>query len=231
MYDYIGDFEKFGLEWYQKDLKLYYGIKTDKTDNKKIEKRLSLERLTRKKICIDESRVWNMKNTWQKITARDNSRLTFLEGYLFNEQHLKVLIGITTSSYDFTSLTPQEKTGYLQRLKLYLHKGVKPTNSYNLSVSFSSIINLPATILIYISSQSIVRYTDRIKRLFVTKFYHDRKDQNFLKGLVYVGEKPEIDKIGLNQLPVLGRKLYEYQINKNDKNLIKPIEINSKDPD
>ena len=66
MYDYIGDFEKFGLEWYQKDLKLYYGIKTDKTDNKKIEKRLSLERLTRKKICIDESRVWNMKNTWQK---------------------------------------------------------------------------------------------------------------------------------------------------------------------
>ena len=24
MYDYIGDFEKFGLEWYQKDLKLYY---------------------------------------------------------------------------------------------------------------------------------------------------------------------------------------------------------------
>ena len=30
-------------------------------------------------------------------------------------------------------------------------------------------------------------------------------------------------------IPVLGRKLYEYQINKNDKNLIKPIEINSKD--
>ena len=30
-------------------------------------------------------------------------------------------------------------------------------------------------------------------------------------------------------IPGLGRKLYEYQINKNDKNLIKPIEINSKD--
>ena len=230
MHDYIGHFEKFGIEWYQKDLKLYYGIKINKTDNQKIEKRLTLDRLTRKKNCIDESRVWNMKNTWQKNnSARDNSRLTFSEGYLYNEQHLKVLIGITTSSYDFTSLTPQEKTGYLQRLTLYLHKGVKPTNSYNLSVFFSSIINLPATILIYISSQSIVRYTDRIKRLFVTKFYHDRKDQNFLKGLVYVGEKPEIGQIGFNQLPVLGRKLYEYQINKNDKNLIKPIEINSKD--
>ena len=173
-----------------------------------------------------------MKNTWQKNnSARDNSRLMFLEGYLYKEQHLKVLIGITTSSYDFTSLTPQEKTGYLQRLKLYLHKGVKPTNSYNLSVSFSSIINLPATILIYISSQSIVRYTDRIKRLFVTKFYQDRKDPNFLKGLVYVGEKPGIDEIGFNQLPVLGRKFHKYQINKKNKNLIKPIEINSKDLD
>ena len=231
MYDYIGDFEKFGLEWYQKDLKLYYGIKTDKTDNKKIEKRLSLERLTRKKICIDESRVWNMKNTWQKITARDNSRLTFLEGYLFNEQHLKVLIGITTSSYDFTSLNLQEKTGYLQRLTLNLHKGVKGTNSYNLSVFLSPIANLPATILIYILSQSIVRYTNRIKRLFVTRFYHDRKDRNFLKGLVYAGEKTEIDEIDFSELPVLGRKLYEYQIKKPDKNPIKPIDINSKDFD
>ena len=46
-----------------------------------------------------------------------------------------------------------------------------------------------------------------------------------------MGEKPEIDEIGFNQLPVLRRKLYEYQINKNDKNLIKPIEINSKDLD
>ena len=129
-----------------------------------------------------------MKNTWQKNnSARDNSRLTFLEGYLYNEQHLKVLIGITTSSYDFTSLTPQEKTGYLQRLTLNLHKGVKPTNFYNLSVFFSSIIDLPATILIFILIQSIVRYTDRIKILVVTKFYHDRKDRNFLKGPVYVG--------------------------------------------
>ena len=170
-----------------------------------------------------------MKNTWKKNNSgRDNSRLMFLEVYLYNEHYLKVLIGITTSSYDFTSLTRQEKTGYLQRLMLNLHKGVKPTNSYNLSVFFSSIINFPATILIYILSQSIVRYTNRIKRLFVTRFYHDRKDRNFLKGLVYVGEKPEIDEIDFSALPVLGRKLYEYQIKKIDKNLIKRIKINLK---
>ena len=116
MHDYIGHFEKFGIEWYQKDLKLYYEIKINKTDNQKIEKRLTLDRLTRKKICIDDGRVWNMKSTWKKNnSARDNSRLTFSEGYLYNEQHLKVLIGITTSSYDFTSLTLQEKTGRLTK--------------------------------------------------------------------------------------------------------------------
>ena len=95
-----------------------------------------------------------MKNTWQKNnSARDNSRLTFSEGYLYNEQHLKVLIGITTSSYDFTSLTPQGKTGYLQRLTLYLHKGVKPTNSYNLSVFFF-IYNKFASDNFYLSFES-----------------------------------------------------------------------------
>ena len=66
MYDYIGHFEKFRLEWYQKDLKIYYGIKIDKTDNQKIEKSLTLDRLTRKKICIDEGRIWNMGSTWKK---------------------------------------------------------------------------------------------------------------------------------------------------------------------
>ena len=46
----------------------YYGIKIDKTDNKKIEKILTLDRLTRKKIGLDESRIWNMKKYWKKIT-------------------------------------------------------------------------------------------------------------------------------------------------------------------
>ena len=43
-----------------------------------------------------------------------------------------------------------------------------------------------------------------------------------------MGEKPEIDEIDFSALPVLGRKLYEYQIKKIDKNLIKRIKINLK---
>ena len=66
MYDYFGHFKKFGFEWNKDDLRLNYKIKIDPTDNKKIEKKLTLDRLTRKKICLDESRVWNMKMNWKK---------------------------------------------------------------------------------------------------------------------------------------------------------------------
>ena len=66
IYNYFCHFKKFGFEWNKNDLRLNYKIKIDPTDNKKIEKKLTLDRLTRKKICLDESRVWNMKMNWKK---------------------------------------------------------------------------------------------------------------------------------------------------------------------
>ena len=65
VYDYIGHFEKFGLEWIQNDLGLKYVVKIDNSDKKKIKKQLTLSQQTRKKICLDESRVWNMENSWE----------------------------------------------------------------------------------------------------------------------------------------------------------------------
>lgn len=75
-----------------------------------------------------------------------------------------------------------------------------------------------------------MRFTDRTQRLFVPKFYHDRRDKNFLKGLIYVGEKAEIDEKYFQEAKeeILGRKLYEYQINRNNK---RPTTINPKDID
>ena len=68
-------------------------------------------------------------------------------------------------------------------------------------------------------NSAVIRYTDRIARLFVPKFYHDRKDKNFLKGLVYVGEKKEIDENFFSEAPLLVRKLYEYRSDKNNKKI------------
>ena len=63
MYDYIGHLQKFGLHSIQNDLGLRYGMKINHSSCKKIKKQLILSRLTRKKICLDESRIWNMKMT------------------------------------------------------------------------------------------------------------------------------------------------------------------------
>ena len=49
VYDYIGHFEKFGLEWIQNDLGLKYVVKIDNSDKKKIKKQLTLSQQTRKK--------------------------------------------------------------------------------------------------------------------------------------------------------------------------------------
>ena len=69
----------------------------------------------------------------------------------------------------------------------------------------------------------------KIQRLFVPKFYHNRRDKNFLKNLIYIGEKKEIDKnYFYEEGTSLGRRLYEYQIDKNNK---RPLNIHPRDLD
>ena len=82
---------------------------------------------------------------------------------------------------------------------------------------FYSGINKSFVVLSHALSNTVLRFTDRIQRLFVPKFYHDRKDKNVLKDLIYIGEKKEIDEKCFFEVPLLGRKLYEYQINRNKK--------------
>ena len=59
---------------------------------------------------------------------------------------------------------------------------------------FYSGINKSFVVLSHALSNTVLRFTDRIQRLFVPKFYHDRKDKNVLKDLKYIGEKKEIDE-------------------------------------
>ena len=59
----------------------------------------------------------------------------------------------------------------------------------------------------------MTRFINRIIKIFVPKFYHDRKDTIFLRGPQFVGEKSEIDEAGFSEFSsILGRKLYEYRL-------------------
>ena len=53
-YDYLEHFKTFGFEWTNDILKFKYEIKLV---SGKIQKKITLDKTTRKKICIDESRV------------------------------------------------------------------------------------------------------------------------------------------------------------------------------
>ena len=63
-----------------------------------------------------------MKMTWKYgQSGLDNSRLSYLIGYLYDEVKLKQHLGITGTSYEFTSMTPETKTFYLYRLTRPIH--------------------------------------------------------------------------------------------------------------
>ena len=134
--------------------------------------------------------------TWKWIGKKNNSgldssRLSFLIGYLYEEDKLKRLLKITGSSHDFTSMSPEVKTKFLYDLTREKHASTP--NSRN-SDEFYSGINKSFVVLSHALSNTVLRFTDRIQRLFVPKFYHDRKDKNVLKDLKYIGEKKEIDE-------------------------------------
>ena len=52
-------------------------------------------------------------------------------------------------------------------------------------------------------------YQNKVERIFVPKFYRDKRDTNFLKFLSYVGEYgPDNSRC---EFPQIGRKYYEYK--------------------
>ena len=67
----------------------------------------------------------------------------------------------------------------------------------------------PFTIILKDSNIKIKIFRDRIQRLLVPRFFHDKRQTNFLKDLIFIGEKtidPQFSKF-----KAIGRKLYEYR--------------------
>ena len=159
-----------------------------------------------------------MKTKWRKKdSGKDSSRLSYSISYLYDEQKLKALLKITGTKHEFTSMTPEERNDFLNKLTKATHK--QSDLYYGNSDSFySGTTNGSSVVLSYILSYAVLRFTKKIQRLFVPKFYHNRRDKNFLKDLIYIGEKKEIDeKYFYEDGTSLGRRLYEYQIDKNNK--------------
>ena len=58
-YNYCLHLEKFGFLWRDSNLEFWYSV-IPSTDKKKLIKRTSMGKSTRKKLFLDESRIWNL---------------------------------------------------------------------------------------------------------------------------------------------------------------------------
>ena len=208
MYDYIGHLKKFGFKWGINDgsFAFKYEIKIDSSNAKKLIKFFFLSRYIRNLLQIDESKIWNMLPTWKENRSHlDKSRLSFLIGYLFDEQKVINYFRIR-DSFDFKRLSILRKNIFIGNLTNGQFERPLPRGTDN----FYSIGNKNFTVLHKESNAIIKRFTGRIQRLFVPRFYHDRKDTNFLKDFRFVGKKNNINEKGFSDTPKFGRKLYEY---------------------
>lgn len=155
---------------------------------------------TRKKLCLHSSRIWNMTYAWP-LNNGIRFRYSYLMAYLENIRVMESLLGITGWSYNFSSMSISEKNGYIRRYSTHTHRSRPDGPLYDL---FYSAYSKNYTVLAHLVQAVAIRYTNKIHRLFVPKFYHDWRDSNF-KGLVYKGEKREIDEKDFSELQEFGR--------------------------
>ena len=149
-----------------------------------------------------------MKRTWKKnSSALDKSRISFSEGYLFFESRIKNEFNINADSFDFTKVSKREKTG---KIINYLKKHHDPKLNDRGYSYFFSFYPFSYAMVIFVRNNIFIVYPHQTQRIFVPKYYHDRRRTNFLKNLRFVGEKPELDERYFQENQILGRKLYEY---------------------
>ena len=84
---------------------------------------------------------------------------------------LKRLLKITSTEHDFTSMAPEEKNDFLNKLTKATHKQ-SDLHYGNSDTFYSGAINGSSVVLVYFLSYAVLRYTEKIQRLFVPRFYH-----------------------------------------------------------
>ena len=211
MHDYIGHLQKFGYEWNHTGIGFRYRIEIN---NNKLKKYLFLSKTTRKNIQTDISRIWNMDIHWKEDNEKNifKKRINFLLSYFYhNDFFKKIFEKANGASKNLKTLTIDDKMKYIFQLSKYLYKDFN-INKISQNNFHTSVYSRVSPSRHFDPSNGIRRYTNRIQQLFIPKFFHERKDNNFLKHLIFAGEK-KINQKGFSDVKEFGRKLYEYRAN------------------
>ena len=130
-----------------------------------------------------------MVENWQfNNSANDNSRTSFLIGYLHDEKKVKDFFNIT-NSFDYTTLMTLRKNLFLMEL-------TKKHNKYPSKAGLDLLYSpkkFPGVLIQSVNNITRI-FNGRAQRLFVPRFYHDRRNINFLRELKFKDEKKETDE-------------------------------------
>ena len=130
-------------------------------------------------------------------------------GYLENTSLLKKYFKISGKIFDFTSLPMLKKHQWLGEYSISRnHKSSPNITGFD---DLYSIYFRPHTIILKDSNFLIKKFNNRIQKLFVPRFYHDRRQTNFLKDMRFVGGHLKINEPQFCRFKSIGRRLYEYR--------------------
>ena len=133
--------------------------------------------------------------------------MDYSEDIFFLKRHFK----ISGKKFDFTRLTVLKKHLYLSYYSALWHKNKPYIWSFD---DLYSIYFRPYTIILKDSNILIKVFKNRIQRPLVPRSFHDRRETNFPKDLMFICEKKTNEPLFL-KIKILGRKLYEYRTPKN----------------
>ena len=98
------------------------------------------------------------------------------------------------ASKNLKTIKIDEKMKYLFQLSKHLHKDFN-INEILLNNFYTSVYSRVSPLIHFDPSNGIRRHTNRMQPVFILKIFHDTKDNNFLKHLIFVGKKKLIKKV------------------------------------
>ena len=126
-------------------------------------------------------------------------------GFMWADSIVKSALNIAGTEKNLSTMTVFKKSVYPRNYSKEVHK----TNRGDV---FYCNYNKPDTILFQALTPKFLFYRGEIERLFVSKFYHNRNTDNFLKELQFLGEFDTVGKIGFSENPTtFSLKICEYR--------------------
>ena len=120
----------------------------------------------------------------QHLPTMSTNIRSILLGCMWTDIHVESILNINGNSKNLDTVGIQEKNLLLRTVSGYYHDSPIQDNFYcyqtqHWAVLYAGLGTVPTQTLFY---------ENKVGRIFVLKFYHDKRNTNFLKLLSYVGE-------------------------------------------